>query len=259
MKANSFLNKLTENLPIKIICFVVAILLYLFYQLTLIEKQILVIPLSVEQSGGVVLKETVQSSVKVYVRTKNTTQVHSDEVKACLNIDYITETGAYAIPVTLSVSDELRSIDPLEIKVKPESVKVKVERKISSAAYVNVRTIGEVKHGYKICEMSVEPELVQFSGAESVVKSIKSFDTEVISLADISSDKEFLVRLQNPNRKVTVQNEPTYIVKVKVEPEISEKTVSYVKPVIQNLSENFEVNSSFETISFRLSGPVLSV
>lgn len=257
MKVNSFLNKIIENWPTKILCFVVALFLYLFYQISLVEKQTIVIPLSLEQSGGVVLKETVQPSVKVFVKTQSTTAFHAEDLKAVLDLSFLSETGEYDVPVSLTVSDELLAIDPLEIKIKPEKIHVVVEKKSSGAAFVRVPTLGEVKHGYQVQNIQVQPDIVQISGPESIIKNTSFITTDVISLEGLSDTKDLTVKLHNTNKKINVTSQDIINVKVVIEPLISEKVVTGVKPIIQNINPELTVSSVSEELTVNLSGPFL--
>ncbi len=257
MRANFNLNKITENWGVKVLCFVVALFLYLFYQMELVEKQTVVVPITLEQNGGVELKEAIQPSVKVFIRTKTSTTVHPDDFKAIVNLDYLSKTGVYDIPVSLIVSDDLMAIDPMEIKIKPETVKVNVERRISGSAFVFPETTGEVNHGYRVAGISVDPEIVQITGPESIVQTENAFKTEVISLNGLSADRNFLVRLQKPNKKLYYEDAQSYLVTVKVDPIIEEKTVTGIEPVFKNLPENFEIESLSQPVTASFRGPVL--
>lgn len=257
MKANLLLNRITENWGVKVLCFVVAIFLYLFYQMELVEKQTVVVPITLEQNGGVELKDTIQPSVKVFIRTKNSTVVHPDDLKAVVNLDYLTKTGTYDIPVLLTVSDDLMAIDPLEIKIKPETIKVNVERRISGAAFVFPETTGEVNHGYRVSGVSVDPELVQITGPESIINAENSFKTEVVSLNGLSGDRNFLVKLQKTNKKITYEEAQSYLVSVKVDPIIEDKTITGIEPVLKNIPENFDIVSVSQPVTAALRGPVL--
>ncbi|MCF0242407.1 MAG: hypothetical protein HUK25_07190, partial [Treponema sp.] len=79
MKANKFLSKLLENWPAKIICFTIAVFLYLFYQLSQVETFNVNIPLTVINEGNVELVSTQGNitNVKVVVKAKNNTVSHS--------------------------------------------------------------------------------------------------------------------------------------------------------------------------------------
>lgn len=259
MKANSLLKKIVEDWPYKILCFVIALFLYLFYQMSLVESQTIVVPLKLKQEGGVELVSSIQQSVRVSVRSKDSTAVHPEDFSAVLDLDYLTESGTFNVPVTFTVSDHLIATDPVEIKIKPESVNVHVERKVSAGATVSVPTVGEVDYGYKVREITVEPDTVGFFGPESIVKGTKDLSTAPVSLKGLTGTKEFMVNLYDPNKRLTVDRMKDYKVTVFVDPVISDKSVNGIKPLYQNLSDNLLLESVLQDISIKVQGPLLSV
>lgn len=259
MKANSFLNQIIDNLHIKIICFVIALTLFLFYQTGQVKTDTVLVPLDLEQEGGVELVEPVQSSVKVTVRTAEDVIVHPEDFKAVLNLENLTQTGVYDIPVTLTLSDNLLSVDPLEVKLRQEFVTVHVEKRTSGAAFVLPETIGEVQHGYSVKEITVDPKIVQITGPESVVNSENVFRTEAVSLEGLSGNKNFLVQLQKTNKRLHYEDAQTYLISVAVEPVIVEKEISGINPVFRNLSEKLQVEPGWQSSSVKVSGPLVIV
>ncbi|MCQ2584868.1 MAG: CdaR family protein [Treponema sp.] len=259
MKVNLLLKKIVDDWPIKILCFVIALLLYLFYQISLVESQTIVVPLKLKQEGGVELVSSIQHSVKVSVKSKDSTSVHPEDFSAVLDLDYLTESGTYNIPVTFTVSDHLIATDPVEIKIKPESVNVHVERKVSAGAVISVPTVGEVEYGYQVKDITVEPDTVGFFGPESIVKGTKDLSTAPVSLKGLTQTQDFIVNLYDPNKRLTVDRMNDYKVTVVVEPVISEKTVNGIMPFYQNLSDKLVLESPLTDITVKVQGPLLSV
>lgn len=257
MKANSFLNSVTNNLHIKIICFVIALILYLFYQTGQVKTDTVLVPLVLEQNGGVELVEPVQPTVKISVRTAEDVNVHPEDFTAVLNLDNLTQSGVYEVPVSLTISDNLLATDPLEVKLKQETVKVHVEKRVSGAAFVQPVTIGEVQHGFELKGISIEPKIVQITGPESVVQSENLFRTEAVSVEGLSGNKNFLAQLQKTNKRLHYDDAQTYLISVAVEPVIIEKDISGITPVFQNLSDMLQVESGWQTSSIKVSGPLI--
>lgn len=259
MKVNQFPKVISENWPIKVLCFCMAILLYLFYHLSLVDRQSIVVPLELVQDGGVEAVGDVPKSVKIIVRssreTRNASQING--IKASLNLNYLPASGIYEVPVSLSVSDTLMGIDPLEIIVKPETVMVNVERKLSKAVKVDVPFFGTPAHGYEIKDYSVTPKFIQIVGADSIVKGISSVLTNAVDVTDVSEDCEFTVDLQRHNKMIDFPNNTKYSVKVSVAPAIVEKEFTEVSPLLINGNEEFIFETETKTVSYKISGPEL--
>ena len=259
MKANRFLEKLTTDLPAKIFCFIIALFLCLFYQLSLVEKKTIVIPLNVIQDGDVVRVSDVPSSIKVVVRTSSdeANLVHADGIQATLNLNYLSGNGTYDVPVFLDVNKDLLVLDPLELKAKPEFVSVKVEKKIKKAVRVETPFIGEVAHGYAVSEVSVTPDIVYVTGPESVVNGKSVLYTDTVDLQDIDTGNQFEVHLQKPDKLLSYDEEEYYETSVSINPIEIEKTFENIQLTAINLNNDYLLENDLPLINFKLSGWML--
>ena len=67
MKANQLFNKILDKWPVKVLCLIAAISMYLFHQASLTEKRSFVIPLTVLEEGAVQHTGDFTSTVTVTV------------------------------------------------------------------------------------------------------------------------------------------------------------------------------------------------
>ena len=68
MSIRQLIEKILNKWPAKIICFLLAIFLYVFHQVSLVEKKSFVVPLRVTENGMVSHVSQIPSSVSVVVR-----------------------------------------------------------------------------------------------------------------------------------------------------------------------------------------------
>lgn len=259
-EAFSFIiQKISHNWFIKVICLILSVFLYLFYQMSLISTETKVIPLVLKNEGGVELVSLDYSQVKVIVSSKQSVTVKDEDIVPVLNLSYLTSSGTFDIPVDLSISDELMKIDPLEIKVKPEKIKVHVEKKIAGAASVIPSLSGEPAYGYFVKEVKLNPDLVNISGPESVISHTDSFYTEAIDINGIEKSVTTRKLLRDLNRMVNVEEGREVEVEIVVEPVVSEKQFHNVSPVLKNKNPAFDYISLSRDLSIKLSGPVISL
>ncbi|MCF0242840.1 MAG: YbbR-like domain-containing protein, partial [Treponema sp.] len=173
-----------------------------------------------------------------------------------ININYLTDSGEYEVPVILSVNEELLSLDPLEIKVVPEEVKVKVEKKMFNGVPVVPTISGIPQHGYEITSCKVTPELVPVTGPESVIKKTSQLVTEMIDVTDIRSSKVYKAKLKNMNKLIKPEEEVEYEVEVTVEPIIMERKFEGVPVRFINLAPSLVVTTPTPAVDFTLQGPM---
>lgn len=256
MKANRFLEKITSDLPAKIFCFVIALFLYLFYQLSLVDKKTIVIPLKVVQEGSVVSVDDVPSSVRVTIRSNSARSnlITADAIRATVNLNYLSENGTFDIPIFLDVDKELLAIDPFELRAKPEYVTVKVEKKIKKAIRIETPVVGEVARGYSISEIKTSPDSVYISGPESIVNNTVAILTDTVDVLDAVTNMRFNVNLIKDNKMISYDEEDSYDVEVVVDPIEIERNFINQKVNVMNLSEEFQIDGDIPPIDLKLAG-----
>ena len=148
MKAKQVFDKLIENWQVKAICFVISLFLYVVYQNQSIDKRVFSVPLAVEAKNGFVSIEPYPRTVVVSARGKAEVlaQVRESDLKAYLDLNYVAKDGRYDFPVLITLSDSASLLNPLEIKVTPEIVSLRVEEEITS--YVDIQPLLSGKPGY---------------------------------------------------------------------------------------------------------------
>ena len=99
------IDKLLDNWIAKVVSLFIAILLYVFYQASLIDKKTFVIPLKIVEDGIVMHVGKVQNYVPVVIRTNDTimNMINPSDFEGIVDISYITEAGNYTLPIKISL------------------------------------------------------------------------------------------------------------------------------------------------------------
>lgn len=257
-KARQLIERAMKNWPIKLICFIVAILLYIFHQSSLYSKRSFVLPLNVIQNGIVMPVDDYAKTVTVVIRanTEKITSVHPNQIRASITLNDIIKNGEYLLPVNISVDDELQGYDPFEIKVKPEAVNIKVEKKSIKYLKIEPSIVGEPAHGYQVSDVIVRPAFVEAFGPESLLSEIDSIITKKIDITNIKQNGSFEIETNNINSVIKIDNEGPYAVFVKVDPMYMEKTFANYKIQAVNLSDSFNLVTELPYANLKLSGTV---
>lgn len=261
MKVSQLLKTARENLPIKILCLVAATLLYLFNSISTVEKKSFVVPVEIIENGAVMQIGSIRKNVTAVVRLTHddTSAIHANQIHASINLDSITESGNYSIPVNIELDESLLEIDPLEIKVKPEVIDVKVEKKDLKFVPIEVSFIGEPEHGYYVADSSVEPSTLEIIGPQNSVRATEKIYTERVDLNGVKRSFEAPAKIRNFNTMLSVSEGTDCTVSVKIEPITMEKKYDQVPVIAQKLSEEFELNSELPKLSLVLKGPMPSL
>lgn len=258
MKINQLIAKLQENWKVKIVCLVLAIVLYIFHQVYSIEKKSFIIPVTIIENGSVMHVETKKSTVTVTVRADVDTigKVHPNDIVASINLDTIAKSGDYSVPINLVITPDLLSNDPFEVTVKPESIKVKVEKKGLKNIKVEPSIVGEPKHGYEISEITVEPPYVEVLGPESVLENTDKIITEPINISEVKNFLKTTTNCKEISNQLQIQNKGPYNVTVKIDASKLEKTFENVPIYAFGLSPSLKIKGNNPTVNITVTGTV---
>lgn len=135
-------------------------------------------------------------------------------------------TSLNTIPIRLSTNKYNDNLESITGNI--ESVKLNIEDRISKTLPIRTNTVGTVKDGYIIGESTLEQNLIEISGPESVISEVKRAAATVNVSGftnNIGTDSE--IRLYDEDDKmITAGNITKSISKVRVTVEILEmKTV----------------------------------
>jgi len=261
MKVNQLIDKLQKDWKVILICFAVASVTYIFHQTSIIDKRSFVIPVNVVENGDFMVSSNFNTKVTVSIKanSENISSIHASQLFSFINLDSITETGEYELPVQLSLDDELLSYDPLQITIKPETVKVQIDR--IGVKYVAVQPVfvGEPAHGYEFKDFSVEPAFVKVTGPSQILKSVDSIITEKVLLQDLKRSAEISVNSDQINKLVTLADKGPYNVKVSIDYIESQMDFLEIPVNIKNLNPEFEIKSTIPSVGITLAGRLLSL
>ncbi|MCR5286094.1 MAG: hypothetical protein K6D95_10915 [Treponema sp.] len=260
MNIKKFSEQILHNWPIKIICLVVAIFLYIFHQTSLVDHKNFVVPLNIIENGQVMHVQKLTDSITLSVKAlpEDMSNIHVSDFSAILDLSYLTESGEYEIPIQVNTNDSLKQFGTLEIKIKPSAtLMVKVEKKITKYIPLEVSVSGEPAYGYKLEEVSVEPSSVAVVGPQSIVSKIDKLYTEkvVISNAEVSFSTE--TKYFPMNKIIYVPEKGPYKVTVAITQMKNNKLFNDLSVNVINLREDLQIDSSIPTISLTANGNVL--
>ena len=70
MKIRQIINNITENWSVKAACFVLAIFIYIFFQLSIQETKTFVVNLDIVSKNGMAVTNNYQKKIKISIRGK---------------------------------------------------------------------------------------------------------------------------------------------------------------------------------------------
>lgn len=126
------------------------------------------------------------NSVRVVVRAPRSIlrSINSKDITAVVDLrQRDPDTGL--VPITAEVSGYEENLN-VTTEVNPSNVLVRVENEASKSFPISVMTFNELRDGYELGEMTVNPERVEISGAESSIENIQ----KVVARIDVNGRSE---------------------------------------------------------------------
>lgn len=261
MNTKQLLEKVFNRWPIKIICFVLAILVYFFHQISVLETKTFTVPVEIQALGSMLPAETQERSVRVTIRGKSEelNAIIESDLHAFLDITNITREGKVNVPVIINTSQRMTAIDPLEITVKPEKINIEVEQRTERFVPLKPLIAGECDYGYEIKNISLEPSSILISGPKNMVESIQSINTEKVDVSGAVKSFEIDVLPRNLNRLISLENYDMTKVSVEIDEIDSSKRIGTIPINMINLPETFIAEKSVEFADIEIAGTVLDL
>lgn len=258
MKIKPLLEKLRHNWPIKALCVVIACLFYLFNRYTSLEQKSVPVTLKVLQDGEMVSSTHIPSSVSVTIRTsaENITKITSENILAQLDLSWITQEGDYDVPISIDLPSNIVEMNPLQVTVYPEKVKIHLERNSFNAVKIFPQFAGTPLDGYVVDSYVTDPEYISIYGPRSIAQSVEAITTEPIVIEGKRASFKQKVKFMNINRMIKVMDQETCEVQVNIDYQDGIQEFKNLSVFLRNLPAAFECESR-ATGSITLKGPRL--
>ncbi|MFC2386396.1 YbbR-like domain-containing protein [Treponema socranskii] len=258
MKIKRLFEKIMENWPAKVICFGIALVLYLVHITSLLDRKTYTVPLKIVADGGMYPMSDYPEYVRITVRStaENIAETLQSDFTATIDLTKYEKEGSFSIPVSVHLSPKLLLMDPFEIKLNPESVSMRLEEKTLKYVSVTPALSGEVQHGYTVTKTTVEPATVEITGPRRSVDETKQVYTSAIDVTSLSESKTVEASLQNINSLLAINPAKSYTVRIEVAEEPLVKKFTDVPVRLLFLPEWFEAEGEAPKISFDVAGTV---
>lgn len=257
---SSLTTVIKRNFVVKLVCFFLALVLYVFVSFSEQAEKTFVKKLQVEGlSENLIISNSIPENIKIIVKDKKKVinKLSEDDFYVHINLDSMTNDigNEKTVKVEYNIPKIMASFFS-SVTVIPESLVVNVEAIKEKAVRVSVPTAGVLRPGYYIKERKIKPTDVRICGPESIINSIKVVETERVDISDEFESFERHVRINSPDPKVKFQglqnNTATvYFVLAKKQ---GNKTISIERVYLTDLDKKFSGKVTNTPISLTLVG-----
>lgn len=255
------LEKLLENWPAKIISLIAAILVYAFYQVSSLDTRYLVVPLEVREGAGMICTDISESSIKVAIRGAITdiNTIEAKDFKAFVDMGRYMDEGKSFAPVQLDLSDNVRIMKDIEIKLEPETIEVTIEKELAEYIPVNLNYAGGAAHGYEIVSIKAKPSHIRVRGPGSLVDKLSVMETDEILLDELNQNVVFETELREINDQIIIDHEGPVSVEVTVEPSQMKRELDDLPITVYPAKGNLITEVAREKATLTITGNELDV
>lgn len=261
MNLQQFRNKILHNWPYKLACLGLAIVVYMLHRSIELEKKNFTIPVQVIENGAVMSIDSKINNVTITVRSDAETisTIHPSDFKASINLNNFSKSGEYLVPIDVEIKNELYDIATFEIKQKPQTVKVHVEKKEVGYIPLEPVFVGDAAYGYEIANTTIEPKFIEVIGPESIIQNTKSIKTEKILIQDKTTTFTSDVGIRNPNSIIQIVDKGPFTVKVEMDTIKIDRAFER-KPIdFRNLPSHLQLKGNYPEVTVTLNGSLISL
>lgn len=257
---SSFTEFVFRNFTVKLACFFLALILYVFVAFSEQAEKTFVKKLRIDNlRDDLIISNSIPENIKVIIRDKKKVinKLSEDDFNVYINLDSITEdiSSERTVKVEYNIPKIMASFFS-SVTVIPESFAVNVEAIKEKSVRLSVPTAGVLRPGYYIKERRIEPVDVRIYGPESIINSIKVVETERVDISDEFESFERHVRINSLDPKVKLQgmqsdNATVYFVLAKKQ---GNKTISIERVYLTDLNKKFSGRVTNTPVSLTLVG-----
>jgi YbbR domain-containing protein len=248
---------IVENFHIKIICFVLALVMY--FTINYFQQSEKTFSCNLQVTGlrhYLVLSNDVPEQVKVTVRDKPAVldQITETDFNLRLDLSNVDRPIESRVKLEWDVPNAMRTFFST-VKVEEQKVDIIVQKVAEKSVPVRINKIGDVAFGYMVKRTTIDPPLVRISGPEGIVEETTFIETETIDIeGEIESFRRF-VNLYTPSPMIRIIGASKCEVYFEIIKETDVSSFKINKIDIVNLKKPFEATFETRTVTVRVSGP----
>jgi hypothetical protein len=209
LKSRVFTRALLADLPVKVICLAAAVILLLFHRVTTLTERFFSVPLDVSTPAGLAVASAFPKTVRITLRGAGDAifPILEEDVEASVSLDSHHTPGVYRAEVKVERKGTAQGVEPLEIRVEPQSITFTLEPLTEKRVMLNPDLKGTPAYGYELVQSGISPQNVVIRGAKSRVQSVTSLDTEEIDLTGRTGSFASKVKILLPNTLLKIAGE----------------------------------------------------
>ena len=257
MDLRKLLSKLFENWPVKVISLGLAIMLYVFHQMSLLEDRYFSVPLNIENRGSLMPSAPYPFMVRVNLRGEANSiyPIQESDIEVYLDIEKLETPGIYTVPVQWrKLGTAIITEEPMQISVDPSEITLTLDQRISKIVPLAVNFQGQVESGHTMTSYSVNPQQMIVDGPAALMYAVSELQTEAIELDGRRSDFIVTANVANNDRLIVIRGSGVVEVQGHISPIIPVRNIVNVPVTVTGVREGLKGRLTNSTANLRLEG-----
>jgi YbbR domain-containing protein len=261
MRQTSFIYRLFDRWPVKIICIALAIVLYILFRVNTLTERQLTIPLRVLIPEGFVVSSEYPGSINVTLRGEEDELkgILPDDIDAFVDLTPYPEEGEYQIPVEFRKKGSALQPEALELRPRPRDITLSQERRTVRSFIVRPELSGFPALGYELTQFFISPSSVTAVGPQSQLAKLTDLKTELIDLSGRRNDFTVTTRIMLPSSQIEIPGGQIVEFRGVVDESVVIRTIAEREVVIFDLPEGLRIDEELPTVSLTVQGSQLTV
>lgn len=246
MAERSFFSWITNNWLPKIICLLIAIILFLVYRTTSLSTRKINIDIDAVHTEKYIPVNAYTKTMVVEIRgeSEKIMNITDREVKAFIDFSECKGEGPANMDIHVRFSPAVQLIDPIEVITSLETVYVVVEKRAFADVNIDLQLFGAVAGGYQLVSHSVTPEVVHVSGPQSIVDNLNGhlhINYDITGQRYSFSNNVDIADFLDPDSNLTVVSTGVLEISAKIEPIVIRESFKNLHVTFVGLAEKFNL------------------
>lgn len=253
VKRNFFRNLLVDWIA-KILCLVIAIVLYAFYQFNSLRDRSVSVPLTVITNDELVPASQYPRTIRLVLRGESSKiySIQENDLEAILDLGSHNSPGTWRVPVRIHKRGSALAVDPLSITLEPSEVSIVLESKTSRQLKIVPQFRGALESGYEIYAVEVSPPVIDAIGPLSVLDSLREALTDPVDLNGRNADFVNRIRVLKAETTIAYAGSEFVEVRVGIRRELLYKSYASLPVELRGLRPELRLAGEVPSVSARL-------
>ena len=255
MNVRKLILWLAENWPAKVLSIALALILFVFHEMSTLTTRNMIVPLTVESNSALAPAGDYPRNVRVRLRGESdgVKSILENDIEAYLDFTRHEAEGQYRAPVQIRRKGSALVPEPLEITVNPLEISVNLDKRINKTFPLAAIIHGNAAAGFELVSYSVSPVEIAMSGPLRIMDTISEIKTDPIDIEGRKNDFSVMVNIANPNPLLlSIRGDAYAEFRCVIRQSIPVRNIDGIAIDITGLDMKFESDLNVKTGSVRL-------